>query len=136
MWSRYLKTFGVVILLLIPIATYRDVFVNDNKTLLYLISRVVLSSALGIGIYRRNIWTIRLCYVFGMGMLFLTVFGMVWFRYPDLEALLLFWPMILLCGAFAITFFVPVAELTGRTIKKVASEEIESENPYRPPGLD
>ena len=137
MGSRYLRLLGVLVLLLLPVATYRDSIAERDTSLTFFIGRAVVMATLGFGLYRRNVWAVRLIYVFGWGMLFLTILGFVWFRYPDIESLSWRWPILLSFCLAAITIFIPATELTGRSRSKASEERIrETGNPYQAPSAE
>jgi hypothetical protein len=131
---------AVLVLLMIPVATYRDIFSAHDRSMFFLLFRAGLFTAVSLGLWRKNIWAVRICYAFGSFMLFVFIVGVVWLDFKSTFEIVQMWPQLLMFGLLALTYFVPAAELTGRTRQELPTpvEDVEpdSGNPYEAPRAD
>jgi len=124
------------LLLLTAVATYRDVVDDQTESLAYYASRLTLMPLLGIGLFVRNRWIVRLVYGLAIATAMILWIGAAVFGVPI--ALPQFVAMSALLFALGVLVLVPRATLTGYTPFVQSDPIVRSEetgNPYQSPSI-
>ncbi|TWU04420.1 hypothetical protein Pla52n_24610 [Stieleria varia] len=133
-WIIYLRIVGGALLLLTAVATYRDLVDDQTESLAYYASQLTLMPLLGIGLFVRNRWIVRLVYGLAIVIAMILWIGAALLGLPI--AMPQFVALSVLLLALGVLVLVPRDTLTGYTPFAQRDSAIRSEetgNPYQSP---
>ncbi|TWU60903.1 hypothetical protein Poly51_11850 [Rubripirellula tenax] len=133
LWVTYLRLIGSSLLLLTAVATYRDLVDDQAESLAYYASRLTLMPLLGIGLYVRNRWIVRLVYGLAIPTAMILWIGAAFFGPPI--AISQFIALSGLLFGLGVLVLVPRDTLTGYSPFAQGDSTVrpsETGNPYQP----
>jgi len=130
--QRYLYLLAAILIFLLVGTTYRDMADGQDNSLFVIASRFVVFPSLAYGLVRRNVWVVRLVYVFSIFTISVFVAGklVLGFSMSTIQAA----RMVAYLIPFACTVFIPRNNLLPKRRPFVAvGKSSNPENPYAPP---
>ncbi|TWU37553.1 hypothetical protein Q31b_43410 [Novipirellula aureliae] len=133
--QRYLDVLAAILLFLLLGTTYRDIADGQDDSLLVMASRFIVFPSLAYGLVRRNVWVVRLVYIFSIFTISVFFAGklVLGFSMSTTQAA----RTIAYLMPFACTVFISRDKLLPKRRPFVAvGKSSNPENPYVPPSGD